>query len=122
MSQKSRIATIITSAGAVIIAGMLAIFLMGKAAINANSDLIIRHKVIGQLQETLSTIKDAETGQRGYLLTGDQQYLQPHHRAVGRIGQELETLAAAASAGELSAADVSKLSQLTNQKLDELQQ
>src|SRR5579872_7405539 len=103
MSQKSQVATIIASAGAVIIASMLAIFLMGRAAINANADLILRHKVIAQLQETLSTIKDAETGQRGYLLTGDQQYLQPHHQAVGRIGQELENLAAAARAGELSA-------------------
>ena len=29
----------------------------------------------GELQETLSTLKDAETGQRGYLLTGKEQYL-----------------------------------------------
>src|SRR6516165_2267043 len=122
MSQKSQVATIIASSGVVIIASMLAIFLMGRAAINANTNLIVRHEVIGQLQETLSTIKDAETGQRGYLLTGNQQYLQPYDQAVERIGQELESLAAAAKAGELSVADVSKLSQLTNQKLGELQQ
>src|SRR5215469_3526131 len=103
MSQKSQVVTIIASSGAVIIASMLAIFLTSKAAINANANLILRHQVIGQLQATLSTVKDAENGARGYLLTGDEQYLQPYDQAVGRIGQELESLAAAARAEELSA-------------------
>ena len=80
------------------------------------------HVVIGGLQETLSTLKDAETGQRGYLLTGQEQYLQPHDQAASRIGQELENLAAEARAGELSAADLATLSQLANAKLSELQQ
>ena len=31
---------------------------------------------IEQLQAVLSTLKDAETGQRGYLLTGNEQYLR----------------------------------------------
>ncbi|MBI1212709.1 MAG: response regulator [Alphaproteobacteria bacterium] len=30
----------------------------------------------------LSTAKDAETGQRGYLLTGDTEYLEPYERAL----------------------------------------
>lgn len=67
-------------------------------------------------------MKDAETGQRGYLLTGKEQYLKPHDQAVAQIGQELETLATEERAGELSAADVTTLAQLANAKLDELQQ
>ena len=30
------------------------------------------------LESVLSTIKDAETGQRGYLLTGEDKYLEPY--------------------------------------------
>jgi PAS domain S-box-containing protein len=122
MSQKSKLATIVGTAGAVTVASLVAVFLMGRAAIDANADLVRYHVVIGGLQETLSTLKDAETGQRGYLLTGKEQYLQPHDQAAARIGQELENLAAEARAGELSASDVSTLAQLANAKLAELQQ
>jgi signal transduction histidine kinase/CheY-like chemotaxis protein/CHASE3 domain sensor protein len=34
--------------------------------------------VINRLEMALSTLKDAETGQRGYLLTGDTSYLRPY--------------------------------------------
>ena len=32
-------------------------------------------------QKLLSTLQDAETGQRGYLLTGEEAYLEPFHNA-----------------------------------------
>ncbi len=35
---------------------------------------------------------DAETGQRGYLLTGDERYLEPYRDVVGRITHHLEKL------------------------------
>jgi CHASE3 domain sensor protein len=76
----------------------------------------------GELQEALSTLKDAETGQRGYLLTGKDQYLVPHDQAVARINQEFEVLEASARDGELSGQDVSTLWHLTSQKLDELEE
>jgi len=37
--------------------------------------------VINRLEMALSTLKDAETGQRGYLLTGDTTYLRPYNGA-----------------------------------------
>jgi signal transduction histidine kinase len=40
------------------------------------------------LQHTL----DAETGSRGYLLTGDPRYLEPYDAAVAGIGQQLDAL------------------------------
>src|SRR4051812_1718123 len=39
------------------------------------------NEVIHRLEETLSTLKDAETGQRGYLLTGNTEYLEPYQGA-----------------------------------------
>jgi CHASE3 domain sensor protein len=38
-------------------------------------------EVLAQLQATMSTLKDAETGQRGYLLTGRGTYLEPFETA-----------------------------------------
>src|SRR4029078_1400273 len=37
-------------------------------------------------------VVDAETGQRGYLLTGDQNYLVPYHDAVQQNKQQLAEL------------------------------
>lgn len=41
--------------------------------------------VLGQLDKLLSELKDAETGSRGYVLTGDEQYLAPYTDAIGRL-------------------------------------
>jgi PAS domain S-box-containing protein len=47
------------------------------------------HRVLTELEATLSTLKDAETGQRGYLLTGEERYLEPYHSAIARINQQI---------------------------------
>lgn len=45
---------------------------------------LIRHsnEIIKQTQLILSTLKDAETGQRGFQLTGDTLYLNPYYTAT----------------------------------------
>lgn len=39
------------------------------------------HKVIENLEGMLSSLKDAETGQRGFIITGEEKYLEPYHGA-----------------------------------------
>jgi two-component system cell cycle sensor histidine kinase/response regulator CckA len=46
---------------------------------------------IERTQDLLSLIKDAETSQRGYLLTGGDQYLGPYRAAVPRIRQIVDS-------------------------------
>jgi methyl-accepting chemotaxis protein len=50
------------------------------------------YEVINGLERVLSTAKDAETGQRGYVLTGDDSYLEPYREAQGHIDAELTRL------------------------------
>jgi CheY-like chemotaxis protein/CHASE3 domain sensor protein len=45
--------------------------------------------VIEELQTILSLAKDAETGERGYLLTGEDSYLQPFTSAKSELPAEL---------------------------------
>ena len=47
---------------------------------------------IRNTEELLSLLKDAETGQRGYLLTGDEAYLAPYQESLPRIQETLEAL------------------------------
>jgi signal transduction histidine kinase/DNA-binding response OmpR family regulator/CHASE3 domain sensor protein len=44
------------------------------------------------LEVVVSTLKDAETGQRGYLLTGDEKYLQPFLQAESRLDGQLDAI------------------------------
>src|ERR1700720_302528 len=49
-------------------------------------------EVIGDLASLLSTTTDAETGQRGYTITGDEHYLEPYVQAVQTTHSELRRL------------------------------
>jgi diguanylate cyclase (GGDEF)-like protein len=44
------------------------------------------------VQTIQNDLVDAETGMRGYLLTGDDSFLEPYAVGVGRIGSDLDTL------------------------------
>jgi len=44
------------------------------------------------LESFLSTVKDAETGQRGFLLTGDPAYLAPYRAALPKLQTALDRL------------------------------
>lgn len=46
-----------------------------------------------QVNDTLSLVKDAEAGQRGYLLTGDEPFLEPYLAAMRSLDGQLKRLA-----------------------------
>ena len=50
------------------------------------------HQVLEALQGTLGAMTDAETGQRGYLLTGDPRYLEPYQAGEARAGERIQEL------------------------------
>ena len=45
------------------------------------------YEVLNSLDETVGQLSDAETGQRGYLLTGDETYLEPYRAAIKTVDQ-----------------------------------
>ena len=42
-------------------------------------------EMLEQLESIISLMKDAETGQRGYLLTGEDPYLEPNINAKAQL-------------------------------------
>ncbi|HWB52860.1 MAG TPA: CHASE3 domain-containing protein [Tepidisphaeraceae bacterium] len=97
-------------------------FLTGNWVIHSERAIVRQHDRIDQLREILSTLKDAETGQRGYLLVGEETYLQPYLSAVATLRQELSQLKQQAAAGDLPERKVEILSSLIFEKLNELHQ
>lgn len=47
------------------------------------------HEVITALDDVLSLMKDAETGQRGYIITADERYLEPFTTAKAGIAEQI---------------------------------
>src|SRR6202011_850704 len=50
------------------------------------------HQVQENLDTVVSTLVDAETGQRGYVITGEERYLEPYNAALGTVDQLLKNL------------------------------
>jgi PAS domain S-box-containing protein len=77
--------------------------------------------LLNHADDFLSALKDAETGQRGFLLTGDEDFLEPYMAVRDRIGLYLEELRQLTS---ISAAQkhLDALAPLVDAKLAELAQ
>jgi PAS domain S-box-containing protein len=58
----------------------------------ANQSLEHSHLVVDQLQQVLYTLIDAETGERGFALTGGARYLEPYNRAIASIQRTIDSL------------------------------
>jgi diguanylate cyclase (GGDEF)-like protein len=78
------------------------------------------NNVLRHLRNVLDDLLDAETGQRGYLLTGNEKYLEPYTAARARISRDLALLASAPAPGEAFYTNSMKLQKLATRKLAEL--
>ncbi|HEX3912292.1 MAG TPA: CHASE3 domain-containing protein [Steroidobacteraceae bacterium] len=72
------------------------------------------------LNDYAGLISDAESAQRGYLLTGESAYLAPYAAAVTKIGQALDRLHDAYG-GDESSSEFHQLRVLTGKELGELE-
>jgi PAS domain S-box-containing protein len=85
------------------------------------SEEIVRSKELElSLERLLSSVRDAETGQRGYIVTGSEDYLFPYDKALSEIDSRLHTVEARMRARGGSVEELQALSGLVKRKLDEL--
>src|SRR6478752_10597073 len=84
--------------GLVIGAGLVIALLIVDAALsykntrelNKDAQLVTHtNEVLIALEEVVSTTKDAETGQRGYIITGESSYLVPYHTAQAVLPKKI---------------------------------
>ena len=75
-----------------------------------------------QTEDAMSILLNAETGQRGYLITGLDRYLAPYQNALRTLPDAIQKLKATTSASPTLQARVARLEVLSQAKLDELKQ
>jgi PAS domain S-box-containing protein len=60
--------------------------------VRQNQEILRSHRVLRDLEEVLSIVKDAETGTRGYMLSNDSAYLGPYKTATATLAPHLAEL------------------------------
>src|SRR6266545_1068102 len=89
--------------------------------LRSDASLVSRtNEVLNSLDGLLSTMKDAETGQRGFLLTGDERYLEPYREALSVVEERLATVARLTAGDARQEARIPRLREVVRGKLDEL--
>lgn len=86
----------------------------------ASGEVDQTRQLLEHTENLLSTVKDAETGQRGFLLTGDDQYLAPYNAALAAVPKELSQLRALSADRPTVRPRIDALEVLTREKLQEL--
>jgi CheY-like chemotaxis protein/CHASE3 domain sensor protein len=79
-------------------------------------------RVLDAIQRLFSEMQDAETGQRGYVLTAEDRYLEPYRQATTALPSRLASLATLVEDDAEQRRLVEQLSQATGEKLAELAQ
>jgi PAS domain S-box-containing protein len=79
-------------------------------------------ELLQQIGQVLSSVKDAETGQRGFILTGKADYLEVYDQAIEALPGELSKLTVQVSGEPSIRARVATLNSLIAEKLAELKE
>jgi signal transduction histidine kinase len=102
--------------------GLFVLAAAGQSRLNAASSEVYQSQLrLQALGEFAALVTDAETGQRGYLLTGNDAYLEPYRAATPKIDSALDRLRDSYVQSEQGTAKVRELRILTGKKLGELE-
>jgi len=112
-----------------IIAGLLLILIANGLVIissfaSGSAEAWVEHsyRVTGLVHGVFSRLQDMETGQRGYVITGDPRYLEPYHEAVVNVDLDLGRLTRLTADNAGQEGRLTRLESLTVEKLHELEE
>ncbi len=88
-----------------------------------NSQFWVNHTntVINKLENTISVLKDAETSQRGFLLTGDEKFLQLYNGAFNKDDNIIDQIKSLTSDNPGQQKDLDYLKNIISTRLSHLQ-
>ncbi len=90
------------------------------AQIASQKRLSESHRTMLELERTESLLKDAETGQRGFLYTGDPRYLTPYNQVHTHLDTHLNELMRLTDGRPHDQASIAQLRSLKDAKMKEL--
>src|SRR5215217_2342685 len=110
-------------AGVLALVAIVGVSLWLAARMNTHSAEVDRALELRRLTARLQLLlQDAETGQRGFLLTRDDRYLEPYREAQAQLTPRLERLRVLAGDEAGFSAAIDRLAGLVDDKVAELAQ
>ncbi len=110
--------------GFVLLVALVANALLGVGAVrdlvSASEATVAAQRAFRRLTVLQYALSDAETGQRGFLLTGEESYLEPYTAATRLVTITLDSLDAFAAPGTSLHGRMPTVRGLTTAKLDEM--
>jgi diguanylate cyclase (GGDEF)-like protein/PAS domain S-box-containing protein len=110
------LAVLILATGGVLLYRSTREFRITRIQVRNNRD------VLDALQSYLSCAQDAETGERGYLLTGNETYLEPYNRAVSEIDARVNRIETMLAKDPSRQSAVSELRRRTQAEMEALRE
>jgi signal transduction histidine kinase/DNA-binding response OmpR family regulator/CHASE3 domain sensor protein len=103
---------------------LIALFSLRELRVRTAAGQLVLHSfdVVQGLHALNLAVRDAETGQRGFLLTGDESYLQPYESAQAVLPGELKTLRRLTATDPRQQEMLGELDQSAAAKMAELRQ
>ena len=90
------------------------------AQVEEHSWVVNTEQVVLEFRQIESLLRDAETGQRGFLYTGDAKYLAPYDLAAGQVDSQIQKLAQLTADNPRQQPRIALLRKLAHDKLNEL--
>jgi len=106
-----------------VLLAVMALFLGGEIRSARDARIAVSKSVEYNISvaELLSLLKDAETGQRGYLISSDPAFLAPYQQARTNLAEQWTLVARLAPPTAVEAADLRRLKTLIDAKFTEMQ-
>ena len=106
----------------IIVAIGVSAYVSTQRLLEANRQETHSREVVKDIEHVMRMLDDAETGQRGFLLTGADRYLDPYDAATGQIHHDIDLLADLTRDNAAEQEDLRQLQKLADAKLAELQE
>ena len=88
----------------------------GSLAASRNRSIIVA------LENIISLVTEAESGQRGYLITGEPEYLEPYRKALANIDGQIKFLEHATANNPVQRTRIPELKRRLETRIQQLQQ
>ncbi|MGE5526188.1 MAG: sensor histidine kinase [Rhodospirillaceae bacterium] len=106
----------VTAALTILVAIGLAAFINMRDAEESSRRIVHSSRFVAELEELLSQLKDAESGQRGYVITGNPAFLEPYESATRALPGLIKSLTEMAAGNESHRDRVIALGELVSQR------
>lgn len=96
------------------------LYLSARRGVSAAGLVEHTHQVIEENAGVLAGLVDAETGERGFIITGDTAYLDPYHGASAEVDRHVATLRRLTRDNTRQQGRIDTLEILTRRRIDKL--